>query len=107
MRAEMEQKTFMLPSEIDRAEIMQITGASKAKINYITRMQQYGFPVRSRLVNRCAVYDRVAVMGWLAKNDVSKIKIITYKARKERPIDMDFNAMARAFICRPTIQVTA
>jgi len=101
MRAKMEQKVFMLPSEIGRPEIIRLTGASKAKIDYITKASRHGFPERTRLVNRCAVYDRTDVTEWLAKNDVSKIKILAYKTKERKPVSFDFNAMAKDFICRP------
>ena len=95
----MKQKAFLEQNEINRHEIMAITGASKGKIKTIIQGPSYNFPKSKRLVNRWAVYDRTAVMAWLALNDVSNIKILDYSTRSgSAKKDTDFNVMAQAFI---------
>lgn len=95
----MKERSVMRPDEIGREEIQQITGASKARIQFFSCNNDYGFPARKRLVNRRVVFDRKLVLEWLSKNDPNKI-IIKGKSsyKKTRAKKKSFNDMAVNFL---------
>lgn len=98
MRAKMEQKVFMLPNEIGKQEICDISGIAIAKLNrIILNGEYYNFPISTKRVNREAVFDREQVMVWLFHNDIKKMRVRSLMERAE-PKKNDFNTMARAFI---------
>ena len=98
MRAKMEQKAFMLPHEIGKKEICDISGIQISKLNRIILAGEfYNFPISTKRVNRETVFDRDQIVEYMRTNNLKKMRVRPLMGRKE-PLKNDFNTMARAFI---------
>jgi len=93
----MEQKTFMLPTEIGKDEICLIAEIKKAKLNRLILAKQYNFPLSVRVVNRCIVFDRSEVIEWMKTNDMQKMRVVSLMQRAE-PVKNEFNNMVKLFL---------
>lgn len=103
MRAKMQPRDKMLPSEIGRMEIQELTNASYSKIHKISTLGRQGFPPKLRIVNRMSTFDRELVLKWIAENDINTVIAGVAVATKTD----DFNSMARAFITRRGVNENA
>jgi hypothetical protein len=92
-------KKVIQSDEIKRDEIMQLTGALYSKVCAVSVNNQYGFPLKKRIVNRGIVFDREKVLAWIAKNDLKTMVLkhrIPYKKTQNKRLS--FNKMAFDFL---------